>query len=165
MWRFEHYLVHSLSAQQSHNPHSLDTDPNLLIDALDQSSLVRLISSITVSSSSSCCCSSSSSRKLVLCGELKREKSNLGGISLATLSIKRNGDERCGNDAVVEEETKKKEKNKKGKKVSPRGSGAMNTSKHLWAGAVSAMVSRSILFFVFAINAWHSVLENLVSHF
>ncbi|KAK6940154.1 Mitochondrial substrate/solute carrier [Dillenia turbinata] len=53
----------------------------------------------------------------------------------------RNGDETCGNDAVSEGETKKKE-NKKRKKVMLGGSGAMNTSKYLCAGAVSAMVSR-----------------------
>lgn len=45
---------------------------------------------------------------------------------------------------AVEEEGKLKEM-KKGKEVEVRrraGAGAMNTTKHLWAGAVAAMVSR-----------------------
>ncbi|KAL5558998.1 hypothetical protein UlMin_035209 [Ulmus minor] len=49
----------------------------------------------------------------------------------------RNGDE--GSEEAVVEERKKK------KKVGVRGGAAMNTTKHLWAGAIAAMVSRTFV--------------------
>ena len=49
-----------------------------------------------------------------------------------------NGDE-GSEEAVVQEE--------KREKVGLRRGGAMNTTKHLWAGAIAAMVSRFVLLF------------------
>lgn len=49
-----------------------------------------------------------------------------------------------GGDGLVVEEGKRQN-------VSLRGRGAMNTTKHLWSGAVAAMVSRFVILFYYLI--------------
>lgn len=54
-------------------------------------------------------------------------------------------------EVVVSAEENSKEK------VEGRGSGALNTTKHLWAGAVAAMVSRFVFSALLATNLTISV--------
>ncbi|KAJ4950739.1 hypothetical protein NE237_027571 [Protea cynaroides] len=127
----------------------------LFLDSIVPASFVSLISSGSSSCGSSSSLSSSSlrSRKPVVFRGYRRLKGESGvigdGFLSVSLSIKgsdgfvqdSNGflhqnEEKC-TEAVAFEEDKEQ-------KVELRGAaGAMNTTKHLWAGAVSAMISRT----------------------
>ncbi|XP_043719504.1 probable mitochondrial adenine nucleotide transporter BTL3 [Telopea speciosissima] len=131
----------------------------LFLDSTVPSSFVSLIStgsSLCGGISSSLSSSSSlRSRNPVIFGVYRRVKGESGvlgdGFLSVSLSIKgsdgfvqesngflhQNG-EKSPEEAVVFEEDKEQ-------KVPLRQSGAMNTTKHLWAGAVSAMVSRTFV--------------------
>ncbi|KAF8404598.1 hypothetical protein HHK36_009485 [Tetracentron sinense] len=134
----------------------------LFLESTVPASFVSLIpsssSSIGVSSSfsSSCCsCSSLSCRIPVVFGISPQEKRYLGAVSGSFLSVSLSIK---GNDGFVRDSTgflaQDGEKNSeeavafeegKEQKVNSRGAGAMNTTKHLWAGAVAAMVSRTFV--------------------
>ncbi|KAJ6814838.1 putative mitochondrial adenine nucleotide transporter BTL3 [Iris pallida] len=58
--------------------------------------------------------------------------------------LEKNGEKREGNEEV-EEERVVVERKKKKERVRGARTGAMNTTKHLWAGAVAAMVSRTFV--------------------
>ncbi|KAA8528275.1 hypothetical protein F0562_035630 [Nyssa sinensis] len=136
----------------------------LFLENTIPSSIIDTISSRSASISiSSAVHSSTSRRKPVAFGVFRREirvPAEVGGEFLSlSLSIKRNGvvlrnsteyivqngdkdsEEAAaafgGDNAVVEEGKKHR--------VRLQGRGAMNTTKHLWAGAVAAMVSRTFL--------------------
>ncbi|XWS44934.1 hypothetical protein CRYUN_Cryun15aG0092800 [Craigia yunnanensis] len=65
---------------------------------------------------------------------LSREE---GYVEESGESWRQNGDKNLEEEEVVEEEKEKVEVKK--------GSGALNTTKHLWAGAIAAMVSRTFI--------------------
>ncbi|XP_042492248.1 probable mitochondrial adenine nucleotide transporter BTL3 [Macadamia integrifolia] len=134
----------------------------LFLDSTVPASFVSLISTgssscggISSSHSSSSSSSSLRSRKPVVFGVYRRVKGDLRvlghGFLSVSLSVKasdgfvqesngllhQNG-EKSQEEAVVFEEDKEQ-------KVGLRRAGAMNTTKHLWAGAVSAMVSRTFV--------------------
>lgn len=73
-----------------------------------------------------------------------------GGFLSISFSIKgSNADGFVGDSAELlgqnGEKSSEEEEEVKGEKIGVQGSGAMNTTKHLWAGAVSAMVSRTFV--------------------
>ena len=147
------------------------SDPNpvlfvnggLFLEPTISSSFVRLISTRISANgvSSSFDSSSVHSRTHVVIGGCRRERRvskafgsgflsvSLGSDGFAQEStgfLVRNGDKGSeegprfhGGNAVVEEGEKRDE-------VRVGDTGAMNATKHLWAGAVSAMVSRSVFF-------------------
>ncbi|KAM7514571.1 hypothetical protein LguiA_004154 [Lonicera macranthoides] len=166
------WLKDSLSLEQSEKtPISTPITPScggLFLDNIVPSSIVDVISfrtsSITVSTSN-LDCSSCCNRKQFVFGGFRRKKRVSavcgGGFLSVSLSVKgsdgvssssteylvENGGKRCeevaaaaavgGGEQVVEEG--------KRQNVRLRGRGAMNTTKHLWSGAVAAMVSRTFL--------------------
>ncbi|KAF8411462.1 hypothetical protein HHK36_004013 [Tetracentron sinense] len=126
----------------------------LFLESTVPVSFVSLISSkdssIGVSSSYSLSC-----REQVFWGsrrEKRRSNAVADGFLSVSLSIKESGDgfvpdsagflgqngEKSSEEMVAYEECKKQ-------KVKLRGAGAMSTAKHLWAGAVAAMVSRTFV--------------------
>lgn len=88
--------------------------------------------------------------------EKKSVRAGIGGNFLClSLSLKKNTDvvgnsSECllsnGDESPKVEESSVGDGVVKKRNIGLRGRGAMNTSKHLWAGAVAAMVSRLVLF-------------------
>lgn len=118
----------------------------LEIDSIPTSSFVSLISSKTHSDAGRVYCFSRD-RRSVASFEIFRREGRIvgGGFSSLSLSISGSEGESGGilephEDKISEEASECKEKEEN---VEVRGSGAMNMTKHLWAGAVAAMVSRS----------------------
>lgn len=83
-----------------------------------------------------------------LCMSLSIRKKN-EAIENSSECLGFNGDNRSLKEAAagttLETAVNEAEKKKKVKLGRRRGRGAVNTTKHLWAGAVAAMVSRSVL--------------------
>ncbi|KAL7245672.1 hypothetical protein ACSBR2_000908 [Camellia fascicularis] len=153
------FLRNSLSSEQSQTRVPIDFDAisisflgGLFLETTVSSSIIDSVSTRTTSNSASNSVHSSSSRrKPVVLGVSRRESrvpATVGGEFLSvSLSIKRsdellqngekNSEEEAIGNAVVEMGKKQK--------VGLRGRGAMNTTKHLWSGAVAAMVSRTFV--------------------
>ncbi|KAJ9166593.1 hypothetical protein P3X46_021319 [Hevea brasiliensis] len=165
---FEVCSRNSLSNDQSLSPFLVDLSSNpgsftcggIFLEPTISSSFVNLISyrssSISISSLISC------SKHTVL-GGFRRERSSQVAFSGFFLSVSlrndgpgllhepkvclvQNGDAKSvieevkvldGGEVVLERRRKRN--------VSVRGHGAMNTTKHLWAGAIAAMVSRTFV--------------------
>ncbi|XP_059631352.1 probable mitochondrial adenine nucleotide transporter BTL3 [Cornus florida] len=160
---FKEFAVH----EESEIPASIDSNSNsicfpggLFLENAVPSSIVDTVSwrasSISVSNSPH---SSTCRSKPVVFGVLRRERKApaVEGYEFlsVSLSIKRN-DEVLRNECLVQSEVKSSEETRsdcnavveEGKmpEVRLRGRGAaMNTTKHLWAGAVAAMVSRTLV--------------------
>ncbi|KAF8377301.1 hypothetical protein HHK36_030676 [Tetracentron sinense] len=156
MLGFELWFRDSISSEASQIP-VFFVSGGLFLESIVPASFVSLISSRNSSfgvSSSFCESSSPIFRKQLVFGVSRREKrgSNAvgGGFLSVSLSIK-------GSDGFVQESTgllgQNEEKGleeaveyEEGKeKVRLSGAGAMNTTKHLWSGAVAAMVSRTFV--------------------
>ena len=143
--------------EQTHSPIlSNFSCGGLFLEPTVPETFIRLISSRIPPSTASCSVSSTyTSQKPVVCKGFRRNSGTVGGWFLSAslrggkfvaevkLDEVQNGDESsekvdsCG-DTVFEEG--------KSKKIRVRGGNAMNTTKHLWAGAIAAMVSRYITF-------------------
>ncbi|GAB4848695.1 hypothetical protein Ancab_003420 [Ancistrocladus abbreviatus] len=67
-------------------------------------------------------------------------KGSDGFVGDSTQVLGQNGDKIAEEEAVAFQEVRERKANSK-----VRGSGAINTTKHLWAGAVAAMVSRTVV--------------------
>ena len=158
-------FTNSHSQEQSHISHT--PNPNfsafvsggLFLEPTAPSSFVNLISSATTSSislsvsgsASSCTCGKTS----VFLGREKRARVGFLTVSLKSdefvreskVYLVQNGEE--GSDkaaaATATATTCAEQGNKH--KVRLRSGYAMNTTKHLWSGAIAAMVSRSVLGF------------------
>lgn len=162
---FRGWISHEQSQILVSDPDSvLFANGGLFLEPTIPSSFVHLISlrSSSTGVSSSFDCSSVHRRKQVVLGGCRRERrvpEAFGGgflsVSLrsdgfaqeSTGCLVRNGDKGSeeaarfqGGNVVVEEGEKQDE-------VRVGGTSAMNTTKHLWAGALAAMVSRSVFFF------------------
>lgn len=140
----------------SHTPNLFDLNPNfslfvsggLFLEPTIPSSFVSLISSSTSisSSASSCTCGP---KPVVLGGE-KRVRVGFLTVSLKSDGFVReskvylvpNGEEGSDKAATTRDEVVE-QRNKH--KVRLRGGYAMNTTKHLWSGAIAAMVSRTFV--------------------
>lgn len=70
-----------------------------------------------------------------------------------------NGENSDGSESVAIKEVEKENEEKA--KVHGRKGKALNTAKHLWAGAVAAMVSRFTLFFWLSISEQHTYMNCL----
>jgi len=129
----------------------------LFLESAVPASFVSLISSRTCSIGVSSSISSSFSltcRKPVIFGGFRREKRDSGVVCDDFLSVSLSVN---GNDGFVPESNGFLGENgdksleavefveDKDQKVLLRGAGAMNATKHLWAGAVAAMVSRTFV--------------------
>ncbi|KAF6148739.1 hypothetical protein GIB67_019347 [Kingdonia uniflora] len=130
LW-FKHTIFPSSEPPSLQNPTSTcSSGGGLFLDPIVPSSFVSLISirseSNSLSSSSSSCCSGSTVRKPV----------GLRGFCSVSLSSK-------GDDGFVVEEVVRGSKEMKSVVVRLRGRG-VNATKHLWAGAIAAMVSRNV---------------------
>lgn len=143
----------------SHTPNpnfSAFVSGGLFLEPTVPSSFVNLISSSTTSSislsasgsaSSSCTCG----KKPVFLGREKRARVGFLTVSLKSDGFDReskvylvqNGEEGSDKAATATATTCAEQGNKH--KVRLRSGYAMNTSKHLWSGAIAAMVSRSVL--------------------
>lgn len=139
----------------SHTPNLFDLNPNfslfvsggLFLEPTIPSSFVSLISSSTSisSSASSCTCGP----KPVVLGGKKRVRVGFLTVSLKSDGFVReskvylvpNGEEGSDKAATTRDEVVE-QRNKH--KVRLRGGYAMNTTKHLWSGAIAAMVSRFV---------------------
>lgn len=126
---------------------------SLVSSILIGSSSVSISKSSSPSSSFSCFSDSVPCRKGVVLGFIGRGKGIGGGFLSVSLSIKGNdglvGDQDgfLGRNGEAVEKEKGSEEVFDGKveeegRLRGAGAGAMNTSKHLWSGAVAAMVSR-----------------------
>ncbi|KAK9271305.1 hypothetical protein L1049_026895 [Liquidambar formosana] len=159
----------SSSPDQSHSPFSTDSDSNsaffvtggLFLESTVPSSFIHSISLKSYSACASGLVSSSLSRREpVVFGVFRRGNEVPAGVCGGFLSVSlRSGDGFVKESKVhllgdsdngVEEAARFEggnaafEEGKK-KKVRVRGSGAMNTTKHLWSGAIAAMVSRTFV--------------------
>lgn len=141
------------------DPSSLFPGGGLFLDSSVPSSFV---SSIPIRSSSLSISNSSSSSVSVRCGKavvlgcIGRRKGLGGGFLSVSLSIKgddglvrdpdgflrQNGDNRDKDKEKGSEEEVFGGKEEEKGKLRGAGAGAMNTTKHLWSGAVAAMISR-----------------------
>uniref|UniRef100_A0A5B7BFN7 Mitochondrial adenine nucleotide transporter BTL3 n=1 Tax=Davidia involucrata TaxID=16924 RepID=A0A5B7BFN7_DAVIN len=130
----------------------------LFLESTVPSSFVSFVSTNSSSSlgaSSSLSCSPQTRQRAAGSEIFRREKRRAGGFFSVSLSIKGNGEgfvqEKNGflgqnGDKSSEEEIVVFEDDKKQQKVRLQGGGgALNTTRHLWAGAVSAMVSRTFV--------------------
>ncbi|KAJ8619178.1 hypothetical protein MRB53_015364 [Persea americana] len=129
---------------------------SLVSSILIGSSSVSISKSSSPSSSFSCFSDSVPCRKGVVLGLIGRGKGIGGGFLSVSLSIKGNdglvGDQDgfLGRNGEAVEKEKGSEEVFDGKveeegRLRGAGAGAMNTSKHLWSGAVAAMVSRTFV--------------------
>lgn len=128
----------------------------LFLEPTVSSSFLHFISPNNSSISISSSVSSSSSSKPVVFGILKRKKSVAATNSGFFLSVSLRSDglvresklclvqneEKSPEELAIEASDVALEAGEKKRKVRVRGRGAMNTTKHLWAGAIAAMVSR-----------------------
>ncbi|KAH7567756.1 hypothetical protein ACOSP7_010117 [Xanthoceras sorbifolium] len=154
---FDLWFQNSVSDEQYHTPSCVNSGSNsrvfvnggLFLEPTVSSSFLHFISSKASSISISCSVSSSSYSKPEFLGSSKRVKS----CFFLSVSL-RNGGKVCleqiedkspleatkieADNVVIEADVKKS-------KVRVRGRGAMNTTKHLWAGAIAAMVSRTFV--------------------
>ncbi|GMP45987.1 hypothetical protein CsSME_00014312 [Camellia sinensis var. sinensis] len=153
------FLRNSLSSEQSQTRVPIDFDANsisflggLFLETTVSSSIIDSVSTRTTSNSASNSVHSSSSRhRPVVLGLSRRESrvpATVGGEFLSvSLSIKRsdellqNGEKNSEEEAIANAVVEMGKK----QKVGLRRRGAMNTTKHLWAGAVAAMVSRTFV--------------------
>ncbi|XP_057970539.1 probable mitochondrial adenine nucleotide transporter BTL3 isoform X2 [Malania oleifera] len=146
-------LAHLISPSDSCElPFPLDPNPpfgfgaGLFLDPAVPASFVSLIASKSSSARGLCSWSARRREKSGVCflsvSLSIKGRNGLGGESSAEV-VGRNG-ENDSNQAVVFEE-EDEEAIKKDNKVEVRKSGALNTTKHLWAGAVAAMVSRTFV--------------------
>ncbi|CAL5332787.1 unnamed protein product [Camellia sinensis] len=153
------FLRNSLSSEQSQTRVPIDFDANsisflggLFLETTVSSSIIDSVSTRTTSNSASNSVHSSSSRhRPVVLGVSRRESrvpATVGGEFLSvSLSIKRsdellrNGEKNSEEEAIANAVVEMGKK----QKVGLRRRGAMNTTKHLWAGAVAAMVSRTFV--------------------
>jgi len=150
----------------------------LFLDSTVPVSFVSLISSRSSSSgflSSISSYSSLISRKPDVFGVLRREKRVSGAVGDGFLSVSLSVK---GNDGFVQESNgflgRNGEKSAveavgfvedKEQRVRSRGTGAMNTTKHLWAGAIAAMVSRFVFYFYLFLFCSFCILGQLLSLF
>ncbi|XP_020255708.1 probable mitochondrial adenine nucleotide transporter BTL3 [Asparagus officinalis] len=121
----------------------------LFIDPTVSNSLISSVSLLNSNSSGSAV-----SFPKLSCAYKKRSGVQRGGRFLTvSLSVKesesegfleKNGESK-ELEVVVEEDEKERRRRKEVSRVRGAGAGAMNTTKHLWAGAVAAMVSRTFV--------------------
>ncbi|EEF22764.1 hypothetical protein RCOM_1967080, partial [Ricinus communis] len=157
---FELWLKKSLSKDQFQTPFTIDSIPNstaftyggIFLDPTISSSFVNLISSTTSSIKTT---SLVSTTKHAIFTGFRREKNNninnkaaITGLFLS-VSLSNDGPELVQEtkECLVQNKDAKSEndaalKGRRKRKVLVRGRrAAMNTTKHLWAGAIAAMVS------------------------
>ncbi|KAK0576769.1 hypothetical protein LWI29_023025 [Acer saccharum] len=153
---FDLWFQNSVSDEQYHNPFRDNSGSNsrlfvnggLFLEPRVSSSFLHFISSKASSISISCSVSSSSSKHEFL-GISKSVKSGL----FLSVSLRNDGkvcleqiEEKSPLEATkIEADNVVIETSVKKSKVRVRGRGAMNTTKHLWAGAIAAMVSRTFV--------------------
>ncbi|KAL5779700.1 hypothetical protein ACOSQ2_010437 [Xanthoceras sorbifolium] len=154
---FDLWFQNSVSDEQYHTPSCVNSGSNsrvfvnggLFLEPTVSSSFLHFISSKASSISISCSVSSSSYSKPEFLGSSKRVKScfflsvslrNDGKVCLEQIEDKSplEATKIEADNVVIEADVKKS-------KVRVRGRGAMNTTKHLWAGAIAAMVSRTFV--------------------
>ncbi|XP_002513918.2 probable mitochondrial adenine nucleotide transporter BTL2 [Ricinus communis] len=161
---FELWLKKSLSKDQFQTPFTIDSIPNstaftyggIFLDPTISSSFVNLISSTTSSIKTT---SLVSTTKHAIFTGFRREKNNninnkaaITGLFLS-VSLSNDGPELVQEtkECLVQNKDAKSEndaalKGRRKRKVLVRGRrAAMNTTKHLWAGAIAAMVSRTFV--------------------
>ncbi|KAK4860476.1 hypothetical protein QYF36_024503 [Acer negundo] len=150
------WFQNSVSDEQYHTPFRDNSGSNsrlfvnggLFLEPTVSSSFLHFISSKASSINISCSVSSSSSKPEFL-GISKRVKSGL----FLSVSLRNDGKVCLEQieDKIPQEATKIEADNVvietivKKSKVRVHGRGAMNTTKHLWAGAIAAMVSRTFV--------------------
>ncbi|KAI3906757.1 hypothetical protein MKW92_044941 [Papaver armeniacum] len=136
----------------------------LFLESTVPISFVSFISS-RIDCSNPCFCSSSSSTRVLKKLDSssngffeRKERRNFNGFLSVSLSTSGNGEyvEESSNSLlkqengekmmnVEEESVEKKQTQKKQNRIRLRQKGAMNTTKHLWSGAIAAMVSRTFV--------------------
>ncbi|KAK3230877.1 hypothetical protein Dsin_002758 [Dipteronia sinensis] len=156
MLGFDLWFKNSVSDEQYHTPFFDNSGSNsrlfvnggLFLEPTVSSSFLHFISSKASSISISCSVSSSSSKPEFL-GISKPVKSAL----FLSVSLRNDGkvcleqieDQSPQEATKIEADNVVIETSVKKSKVRVRGRGAMNTTKHLWAGAIAAMVSRTFV--------------------
>ncbi|KAK6118383.1 hypothetical protein DH2020_047800 [Rehmannia glutinosa] len=134
MLNLEHYLGSLVTVNDDLRQNNLQSIGGLFLEESAPASLVSLISPKKSSLRTTVQCSSRRSRRRGLVGGGRRRGGFLS-VSLSSINDDGGGGEgSCGEELSVSKE-------KRGV-LRGGGGGTLNTAKHLWAGAVAAMISR-----------------------
>ncbi|KAL5714849.1 hypothetical protein ACHQM5_016755 [Ranunculus cassubicifolius] len=142
------WFHHSISSENTfHDSRDLNNLGGLFLESpvIPPDSLICCKSKFNlVTLSGSLDSSSSSSSSVIISRRSSVKKRCVAGDGFLSVSLSINNGEFVNDGENAEMDVIKIEENKK-EKVESHGTGAMNTTKHLWSGAVAAMVSRTIV--------------------